>query len=162
MPVGLKNTGNLCYFNSLVQTYFFLRPTLLEAVLTAKLPVPKPAAAPTASASALSSSSSGARAILADFKHVKPTLPPLFPAPIFPVFGTPAPALVPAAASASSSSSSSAADKKAQEKAELAMEFLRQLQRTFVFLHLSIRKFYVMLILLTFVLCFALGCVSAN
>ena len=35
VPVGLKNVQNICYFNSLVQVYFHLRPAFLQAVMSA-------------------------------------------------------------------------------------------------------------------------------
>ena len=42
VPTGLKNTGNICYFNSLMQVYFHLRPTLLRAVMAVRPPQPPP------------------------------------------------------------------------------------------------------------------------
>ena len=40
VPTGLKNTGNICYFNSLMQVYFHLRPTLFRAIMAARPPQP--------------------------------------------------------------------------------------------------------------------------
>jgi len=36
-PVGLKNTGNICYLNSLLQVYCRMRPAFFESVLKAPL-----------------------------------------------------------------------------------------------------------------------------
>ena len=47
VPTGLKNTGNICYFNSLMQVYFHLRPTLFRAIMEVRPPQP-PAPAATA------------------------------------------------------------------------------------------------------------------
>ncbi len=38
VPGGLENVGNTCYFASLVQMYFRLRPSFLEAVLAFRAP----------------------------------------------------------------------------------------------------------------------------
>ena len=40
VPTGLKNTGNICYFNSLMQVYFHLRPTLFRAIMAVQPPQP--------------------------------------------------------------------------------------------------------------------------
>ena len=47
VPTGLKNSGSICYFNSLMQVYFHLRPTLFRAVMAVRpaQPPPQPAAA---------------------------------------------------------------------------------------------------------------------
>ena len=41
LPVGLKNVGNTCYFNSLIQTLFLL-PNIRQKILQATIPGPEP------------------------------------------------------------------------------------------------------------------------
>jgi hypothetical protein len=115
LPVGLKNNGNACYFNSIIQAFFFLRPTLVEAVLTAKVPPAPPAPAKDSKT---------------DKKNDKPT-------------GSSTPAAGQASGAASPSAVSAVDEKKSEDdRSSLAVHFLRELQKTFAFLHLSKRRYY--------------------